>query len=130
MEKEISSKLTYYAVISIAIFVTWTQLYCSIGEDNWIWQALDKLNDRFFALNLLLITSFIFRSFFYRLLAYAGILFIIGYAFYEYSYIRDIGLYGISSIKPYFFVQLSLIYFVIVALIILITTYVASRNSK
>ena len=130
MERVINSKLTYYAIISVAIFVIWTIIYCSIGVDNWQWQAFDKINDRLFACNLLFITSFIFRDVVYRLFSYIGIGYIIMYAFYEFTYIMQIGIYGMSSMIASYFINISLLYLSLGAVILFIVAYVSKGNSK
>lgn len=130
MERIMNSKLTYYSIISVAIFVIWTIIYCSIGVDNWEWQAADKINDRLFAVNLLFVTSFIFRDVVYRLFAYFGMGYIIGYASYEFTYIRQIGIYNMSSMTPQHFIDISLLYLSIASIILLIIAYVSKGSRK
>lgn len=107
MEKVINSKLAYYAILSFALFTTCTLIYVQIGEDNSVgWWIFDKLNDRILAFNTLFITSFIFRDVVYRLFAYISMGYVIGYASYEITYIKQTALYGMSSIQPNDFVNL------------------------
>jgi len=129
MEKVINSWLTYYAIIAVSAFTIWTLLYCSIGLDTWQWQAFDKINDRLLSVNLLFITAFIFRDVIYRLFTYISIGYIIGYAAYEFIFIKQTAIKGISSIQPNDFVNLSLIYLTVGVLLLLIVAYVTKRSS-
>lgn len=130
MEKVINSWLTYYAIIAVATFTMWTLLYCSIGLNMWQWEALDKFNDRLLTVNLLFITCFIFRDVVYRLFTIISIGYIIGYAAYEFTFIRQTAIYGMSSILPNDFVNISLIYLTAGALILFIVAYVTKRSRE
>lgn len=123
MEKVVSNKMTIYAVFSISLFLLNSMIYVMFGKDNNLdWWAFDKLNDRFVVVNLLFITSFIFRDYIYRLFVYVAMLFIVIYACYECAYI-----YG-QPINEGDFVIIAMLYWGL-STILLMFIYVAKRNA-
>lgn len=122
MEKVINNTVTYYALFSIGLFVIVTMIYTSIGIDNdTFWWSLDKANDRIFTINLLFVTSFIFRDFVYRMFVYNAMLYIAIYGGYELAYING------YDINQQDFIWISLIYWGI-ALVLFLLFYVCKRN--
>lgn len=122
MEKVINNTVTYYALFAIGLFVIVTMIYTSIGIDNdTFWWSLDKANDRIFTINLLFVTSFVFRDFVYRMFVYNAMLYIAIYGGYELAYING------YDINPQDFIWISLIYWGI-ALVLFLLFYVCKRN--
>lgn len=124
MEKLMSNRLIIYSIVSFALFALCTILYVEFGDESNFWWIFDKLNDRILTINLLLITSFIFREVTYRLFSYAAIGYVLLYGVYECSYI----LY--NNVTVDYFVGISALYLSIVTIILLIVAYVSKGNRK
>lgn len=123
MEKVINSKIVVYAMVSALFFMFGTLIYVSFGKDNTsFWWLFDKLNDRLLTINLLFITSFIFRDVVYRVFSYMSVFYVILYAYYECLFILD------REITPKDFTFISLLYLALCGISLTIIAYVSQRN--
>ena len=126
----ISSKVVYFFVLAMIVFVSDTYIYATFAEDNsYKWWIFDKLNDRLFTINLLLITSFTFIDAVYRLFAYLNIFYVGWLAFYEVLYILKVSKVVDWCIGGYEFSIISAVIFILGGIILSIfATYDNQRK--
>jgi len=121
MDRVISSKLGIFAIIAMIIFVANTYVYATFAnEAEYGWWIMDKLNDRIFSINLLLITSFAFIDVVYRLFAYLNVFYIVWLAYYEVLYILKLNKVVDWCIGDYEFSIISAIIFILGGILLLI----------
>ena len=82
MKIVISSMVVYSTILVIATWVMWTMFYVNLSTDSPMWWIGDVIVNRSIVIAMLLITSFTFFDFTYRLFAYSSAI----YAFWLCSY--------------------------------------------
>jgi hypothetical protein len=121
------SRLTLYAILSMALFAVVTYLYVTEGTDCIKWRIIDKLNDRILALNLLSLFSIIFKDSLSRAFSYFNIIYLVLYASYEVLYIYSS---ATSSLITTFLFAVTTASYLTLETAVLTYIYYASRRNK
>lgn len=111
MEKVINIRILSAAICAITLFLASTIVYVTIGDsDSDFWWSFDKINDRLIVINLLLITSFTFRFFCFRMFGVISAFFIFMYGAYEVAWINGF------DISPVDFTHLAIVFWILVSI--------------
>ena len=130
MDKVISSKIVLYSIFSIVLFVATTFFYVVIGDQSDLWWAIDKINDRIFAINLLFIASFTFLDLTLRVFARLNMGYLLMYLIYELLYIYNQSNPTSFKITTYHFAALSISYLFLGAVALIILSIYVSKRSR
>jgi len=117
----------YTTIVSIAIWVAWTMFFVSKADCSIVWWIGDIIVNRSVVIAMLLITSFSFLDFAYRLFAWASAIYVFWLCMYEVLFIlKDSGVEAIE-ISSRDFHLISVVWFMLCSIILIIIN-VSKRN--